>query len=1349
MMRDDPITDKPPQVLDVKSSISEAGYSRRPFDSKVVHESQCLVIPDDRHVLESSNSDLIRLLIKIPSERRNLLCFLDSGSDISIIKGNVARMFIREGAASMMTSDRQATGVTGDSLTFKGMIDVPLWFNNHKIIHRMYVADDIEFTGAILLGIDFLMRANANLEFGCDGTAKLFGRTFFYTKRPRDENFTSVTSSKINVTNSSNYEVKIRGSVTIEPFTMVRCPCNVVVGNNIKKIGNLSNLDEPNLTKTLKQRLQNLDIMVKPFNFSHDLKFESALQRVDKSNNITVGCINASNNPITLKNGLPIATASTFEEETESPSEISAQLFEDQLKEIDLSHVDDCQAERILHVLRENKNAFSSKESPIGHVKGIEHELNTVPGQIAYRPQYRHPQAISKKIEEMADELLQLGVVRECESPWNSPIILVKKKDGSFRFVADVRGVNKLTPLMPQPIPRIQETLDALSGKKFYSTLDCTSGYFNIDVRKEDQIKTAFQTPTRRLCFQRMPFGLCNSSFTFQKAINKILSDALGRYALAYIDDIVVFSDTFEDHLNELSKTLTLLRDGGLKLAIKKCKLFKSEIDFLGYKVNANGVFPNPEKLIAIDEYPQPKNQKNVRQFLATVGFYRQFIPNFAGISTPLSNLLRKDTKWKWEDEQRDAFLSLKNKMAEAPILKHPDFSKPFQIHTDASAIAIGGALMQEFEGKIHPIAYFSRKLRGPELRYTVSEWECLAIVASIKHFHYYVYGRHFTVVTDHAPLRTVFEGGSKNARINRWAASLLDYNFDCLYKTGATHHLPDALSRNIAIVGLKNKKIKKSKNDLKHLSDLFSYENVAREQRKEERWRDIINYLTDGPVVKCPPRTSIENFHVLHDCLYFTPKANIDESIRIVVPESLKHVALDIIHNQKLSAHSGFVKSIFRARQLFFWPNMLADVKRHCETCLDCQLRKPGIKNKAPLGTFPDIDQPMDRIGIDLIGPINESTNGSRYIFTIVDHFSRYVTLIPLRNKSSDTVAKAFVKFVLRHGAPKTVISDQGTEFVGEKFAKVCEELQIKTGLTTSFRPKSNGMTENKNKQIADMLSLIVKDSPETWDQQLDFVSAAMNSSYCSSTGDTPYFIFTGRDYNLHYGDILSDYSANRQEQGDYLQDMPTRLQKAFRRVKDLHKTNRQKTEKYHNRNTRLHKIQLGNLVLLRNETKAGGPFRKFNPRWTGPFRVIEVKTNNLFKIKGVHHNRKEMLVHTDRLKLLKTLTDPYEKFDELETVNHDLQSVEQSKNKSDNESSKKTNNDSESKDDEPIKEAPKTSNKKHEQQTKRLLTHEMRTNFDNKLDVFEERPNKTHYGLRPKIQLSQKGREYKSGYR
>ncbi|XP_037781188.1 uncharacterized protein LOC119577706 [Penaeus monodon] len=414
---------------------------------------------------------------------------------------------------------------------------------------------------------------------------------------------------------------------------------------------------------------------------------------------------------------------------------------DDQENGPDLRHLSHMQCEGILALLANYPRLFSSDKFSIGTVPDVQHRIPTHETQPLCTRQWRLPEAAKQQIREECDAMLEAGVIEPSMSPWLSPVVLVKKKDGTVRFCVDYRRLNSVTIADTYPLPRIDELVDELRETAVFSLLDSRSAYWSIPVAPEDRPKTAFSDGYRLFQWRRMPFGLSTAPTTFQRTMNAILSPVLGRHTLAYLDDIVVYSKNFDEHLCHLKETLDLLDSAGLKLNVNKCEFVVQNFRFLGFRVTPEGILPDPDKVRAIAEMPAPKTVKGVRRFLGATGFFRKHVPDYAKVAAPLTQLIKKDTRFKWTDECQRAFQSLKDALMNAPIL-----------------LAIGAALMQrDSENKPHTIAYFSRKLRGPETRYSATDAEALAVIESVRAFDPYVYGRKFTVYTDHRPLVYVF----------------------------------------------------------------------------------------------------------------------------------------------------------------------------------------------------------------------------------------------------------------------------------------------------------------------------------------------------------------------------------------------------------------------------------------------------------------------------------------------------------------------------------------------------------------------------------------------------------------
>ena len=390
------------------------------------------------------------------------------------------------------------------------------------------------------------------------------------------------------------------------------------------------------------------------------------------------------------------------------------------------------------------------------------------------------------------------GIIRKSESPWSSPVVLVKKKNGKLRFCVDYRKLNSITKKDTYPLPRIDEMLDNLGKAKWFTSLDLTSGYWQVQVKEEDKEKTAFITKYGLYEFNVMPFGLCNAPSTFQRLMDVVLSSVLWKYAMVYIDDVNIYSESFEQHLEHLNEVFKLIKKANLQINPEKCHFCTNEMQFLGHIVGIDGIKPNPQKVEKLEKLPSPKNITQLRAFIGLASYYRRFIEGFAKKAAPLHELLKKNVEFIWTDKHEEIFNWLKQRLITPPILQYPDYNISFILFTDASYQGIGAVLAQIKDKKEYVIAYASRTLSPAEKNYSTVELECLAVVWAVKYFRHYIHGTRFTLVTDHKALQWLLNSTTinDNKRITRWRLTLQEYQYDIKYRAGSRNQNADFFSR-------------------------------------------------------------------------------------------------------------------------------------------------------------------------------------------------------------------------------------------------------------------------------------------------------------------------------------------------------------------------------------------------------------------------------------------------------------------------------------------------------------------------------------------------------------------------
>jgi hypothetical protein len=457
-------------------------------------------------------------------------------------------------------------------------------------------------------------------------------------------------------------------------------------------------------------------------------------------------------------------------------------------------------------LLQEYEDVFPNDvPSGLPPIRGIEHQIDFVPGAtIPNRPAYKSNPKETKELQRQVEELLAKGHVRESMSPCAVPVLLVPKKDGTWRMCVDYRAINNITVKYRHPIPRLDDMLDELHGSCIFTKIDLKSGYHQIRMKEGDEWKTAFKTKYGLYEWLVMPFGLTNAPSTFMRLMNHALRAFLGRFVVVYFDDILVYSKSLDEHIDHLHCVLTVLRKEKLYANLKKCSFCLDKVVFLGFVVGAKGIAMDVEKVKAIKEWPTPKSITEVRSFHGLASFYRQFVKDFSTLAAPLTEIVKKYVGFKWGSEQDRAFIEIKERLCGAPLLALPDFSKTFEIECDASGIGIGAVLMQEKR----PIAYFSEKLNGAALNYPTYDKELYALVRALETWQHYLWPKEFVIHTDHESLKHLKGQGKLNRRHAQWMEFIETFPYVIKYKQGKENIVVDALSRRYALISTLNAKL-------------------------------------------------------------------------------------------------------------------------------------------------------------------------------------------------------------------------------------------------------------------------------------------------------------------------------------------------------------------------------------------------------------------------------------------------------------------------------------------------------------------------------------------------------------
>lgn len=473
------------------------------------------------------------------------------------------------------------------------------------------------------------------------------------------------------------------------------------------------------------------------------------------------------------------------------------------LKEnIDFCHCSPNELEQLFLIFKPFAGIFQLPGDSFRHTDVDEHQIILKPHTPPVNQrQFRIPEAHRSEIQRQLDELETNGIIARCDSPWNSPIFLVPKKpnergEKQFRLVIDYRELNKVIEPTSFPLPLIDEIIDQMNGCKYFTTLDLFGAYHQIRLEENSRQYTAFSTSWEKYCFNSIPFGLVSSPYAWLKVIHKVLKGLIGLGVLVYMDDIIIYSPTLTEHFEILTQVFQRFSDHFLKLKVDKSKFLSDRVAYLGFIISTKGLHTDPKKVECIKHFPRPISVKHTQSFLGLCNYYRRYIENYAGIARPLYNLCKKENEFVWTSECEDSFEKFKELLSNPPILIFPNFAEIFILRTDCSMIAAAGVLSQGEIPDDRPIQYFSKVLNPAQTRYSTIEQELLAIILSVEHFHYYLLGREFLIVTDHRPLAYLFNTKNMSARLHRWRYVLMSYQFKIVYKSGKSNVVADALSR-------------------------------------------------------------------------------------------------------------------------------------------------------------------------------------------------------------------------------------------------------------------------------------------------------------------------------------------------------------------------------------------------------------------------------------------------------------------------------------------------------------------------------------------------------------------------
>uniref|UniRef100_A0A2N9GGF1 RNA-directed DNA polymerase n=1 Tax=Fagus sylvatica TaxID=28930 RepID=A0A2N9GGF1_FAGSY len=671
--------------------------------------------------------------------------------------------------------------------------------------------------------------------------------------------------------------------------------------------------------------------------------------------------------------------------------------------------------EEVKSVLNEFQDVFPEDlPDQLPPMRDIQHAIDFVPGAtLPNLPHYRLNPTAHAELQRQVDALLQKGFIRESLSPCAVPALLTPKKDGTWRMCVDSRAINKITVKYRFPIPRLDDMLDMMAGATIFSKIDLKSGYHQIRVRSGDEWKTAFKTKDGLYEWMVMPFGLSNAPSTFMRVMTQVLKPFMGKFLVVYFDDILIYSKSKAQHLDHLTQVCIALRKESLYGNLKKCSFFTDRVIFLGFIVSSEGVSPDPQKVQSVVDWPQPKNIHDVRSFHGLASFYRRFIRGFSTIMSPITDCM-KQGEFKWTNAATKAFTEIKKKLTEAPIMRLPDFTKPFEVECDASGLGIGGVLSQER----HPVAYFSEKLNDAKLKYSTYDKEFYAIVRSLWHWEHYLLPHEFVIYSDHDALRYLQSQKHLNFRHGQWVEFLQRYSFVVKHRAGIENKAADALSRRLSLLSIMS-------------VEVTGFERLKEDYDSCPDFGEVYSNLRSTP-------------HPTRDD-YFLQNGYLFKANRLCIPRtSIKRLL-------------GLGNSCRR------------DVAKIVGQCRTCQLAKHRKQNTGLYTPLPVPDRPWQDVSMDFVLGLPHTFRKHDSILVVVDRFSKMAHFIPC-SKTSDAskIAKLYFDEIVKlYGLPKTIVFDRDVRFMSYFWKTLWHLVGTKLKFSTAFHPQTDGQTEVVNRSL------------------------------------------------------------------------------------------------------------------------------------------------------------------------------------------------------------------------------------------------------------------------------------------
>lgn len=866
---------------------------------------------------------------------------------------------------------------------------------------------------------------------------------------------------------------------------------------------------------------------------------------------------------------------------------------------------------RLISVLEKFKDSFITG-FPRARVNTGQLEIRLIdPNVTVQRSPYRLSEEERRLVRERISKLIEAKIVRPSNSPFASPILLVKKKDGSERLCVDYRELNKNTVADRFLLPLIADQIARLQKAKYFISLDMASGFHQIPIHPNSTEYTAFVTPDGQYEYITMPFGLKNAPSVFQRAIFKALGDLAYSYVVVYLDDVLITADSVDQALERLDIVLNTLVNAGFSFNFSKCSFLKTSVLYLGYVIHNGEVRPNPGKIQALSSLSAPTTVTQLRQFIGLASYFRKFVPKFSQIMKPLYALTSSNKNISWTDRHEKIRQRIISILTDEPVLMIFDPKYPIELHTDASLDGYGAILMQKVEGKNRVVEYYSKRTSPAESRYHSYELETLAVVNAIKHFRHYLHGREFLVVTDCNSLKASSNKVNLNDRVHRWWAYLQTFNFNIMYREGKRMAHVDFFSRNpIDIDRVEINKIKEKEINLTEISKGW----LLAEQRRDPQISEIVTKLQNDELAE-----DIASTYELRSSTLYRKIQRKGRTLSLpIVPRGFRWSVINHVHQSIM--HLGWDKTLEKLYEYHWFRGMAKYVRKFVENCHACQVSKTSSgKVQAELYPIPKISIPWHTVHMDITGKLSGKSDLKEYVIVLIDAFTKFVFLHHTRKLDSFNTVKALKSAIFLFGSPCRVIADQGRCFTGKEFKDFCSEKQIKLHLIATGASRANGQVERVMGTLKNMFTT-VETTGRTWQDAIGEIQLALNCTTNRVTKSSPLELLIGKAARP-FGLLLPD---NMEEREIVISDVRQQA------IKNIEINAKYDKERYDKTKAKVVRFNLGDFVLRKNEERNQ---TKLDPKFRGPFVIAEILEGNRYVLKTLDGKRSYKYSH-DKLR-------------------------------------------------------------------------------------------------------------------